>query len=135
MNEDQHKELTEILENWRDTDEDERRILLSLIVRYQDRRKEVEDKSLEEKEKIDRELLEALLNSYGCPALKTAEYLLFIWQISDDEKLLGAWIHHEIDIEQAKEIALRKFLHDQYEPIDEEIDLVQEHKTIIQKYL
>jgi hypothetical protein len=135
MNEEQRKEFVEIPEEWSDANEDEKRILLSLVKRYQERRKIAEDQDLEEKEKIDRELFEALLNSYGCPTLKAAEYLLFIWQISDNEKLLEAWINREIDTYQAKEIAIRKFLHDQYEPLDEEIDLVQEHKTIIQKYL
>jgi hypothetical protein len=135
MNEEKRKEFAEIPEEWSDANEDEKRILLSLVKRYQERRKIAEDQDLEEKEKIDRELFEALLNSYGCPTLKAAEYLLFIWQISDNEKLLEAWINREIDTYQAKEIAIRKFLHDQYEPLDEEIDLVQEHKTIIQKYL
>jgi hypothetical protein len=137
MNEDQRKELTEIMEDWSNTLEDEQRILLSLTKRYQERRKIAEDQNqdLEEKEKIDRELLEELLNSYGCPTLKAAEYLLFIWQISDNEKLLEGWINRKIDTYQAKEIAIRKFLYDQYEPLDEEINLVQEHKTIIQEYL
>ena len=135
MNEEKRKEFAEIPEEWSDANEDEKRILLSLVRRYQERRKIAEDQDLEEKEKIDRELFEALLNSYGCPTLKAAEYLLFIWQISDNEKLLEAWINREIDTYQAKEIAIRKFLHDQYEPLDEEIDLVQEHKTIIQEYL
>jgi hypothetical protein len=105
-----------ILKNCGSSMQDQKRILLSLIERYQSRQKIA--KGIEENEKNDRELLEALLNSHGCPVLNASKFFLFIWQISHDEELLKAWIDDEIDNHQAKEVAILDFLHDQYGPID-----------------